>query len=214
MGKRGFSAFEMHATLLPTAFVSICVGGGGGVVVSIAAGGEAGGVICNELDGYIPFGNVLTLNVLDGSVNGKFAIELVGLSEQIGDARSEPVDMLNGGLIGNECTAAAVAGPTAFVFITDTLRPNVRFACGMGSSFMVLMKRVAFVIASTSFEIMLRPTKPCPPLCAAAATAIRFDSTASLFPTNGRPFDVSLRLPPLTARARVVSSSVHKSCKK
>lgn len=103
MGKRDFSAFDMHAAApLPAAFVRIGVGGGVVVVVSIAAGGEAGGVICNVLDTYIPFGSVLTLNVLADSVNGKFAIELVGLSEQIGDARSEPVDMLSGGLIGNE----------------------------------------------------------------------------------------------------------------
>lgn len=46
MGKRDFSAFEMPPDLV--VFARICIGGGGGVV-SIAAGGEAGGVICNEL---------------------------------------------------------------------------------------------------------------------------------------------------------------------
>lgn len=70
---------------------------------------------------------LFTLNVVFCSVNGKLAIELVGLSEQIGDARSEPVDMLNGGLIGNGWTAPT----TAFVFKTDVLRPNVWFAIGI-----------------------------------------------------------------------------------
>lgn len=53
----------------------------------------------------------------DGSLNGKLVIELVGLSEQIGDARSDPVDMLNGGLMAN-----GWIGP--FVFIIDALRPK------------------------------------------------------------------------------------------
>lgn len=46
MGKRDFSAFVMPADWV--ALVKIGVGGGVVVLVTIAAGGEAGGVICVE----------------------------------------------------------------------------------------------------------------------------------------------------------------------
>lgn len=46
MGSRGLSAFEMPLVLVAFAIIGV----GGGVTVCIDAGGEAGGVICNELD--------------------------------------------------------------------------------------------------------------------------------------------------------------------
>lgn len=96
-------------------------------------GGDAGGVICIELDEKMP-------NV--GSLNGKLVIELVGLSEQIGDARSEPVDMLNGGLMANGCII-----PFAFI-IDEALRPKrCPFVCA------------DFVMASTSADEMPRPIR-------------------------------------------------------
>lgn len=97
-------------------------------------GGDAGGVMFNELVGYMT-------NEAD-SLNGKLDTELVGLSEQIGDARSEPVDMLSGGLMASGCMTFGMAP----LFSTDVLRPK-RFPFVWAD----------FVMASTSADAMPRP---------------------------------------------------------
>lgn len=98
MGKRASST--PGATF---AFVAIIVGVDGGVFGMPMIGGEAGGLMWSELGEYIidmaidPFEKVGLL----WSGNGKLASELVGLREPVGEARSDPVDMLCGGLIGS-----------------------------------------------------------------------------------------------------------------
>lgn len=128
MGKRDFSANGLDA------FTSTAFGVVGGEPDSI--GGDAGGVMCSELLGYMA-------NVAD-SLNGKLLTELVGLSEQIGDARSEPVDMLSGGLMASGCMACAAA----LVLSIELLRPNrAPFVCA------------DFVMVSTSADATPRPAR-------------------------------------------------------
>lgn len=100
IGKRLSTTTGAELDFVPAAAAAVAGASGrilgvDGGVTDIMAGGDAGGVMCDAGGAKIPTDGPLT-NVA-GSVNGKLAIELVGLSEEIGDARSEPVDMLNGG---------------------------------------------------------------------------------------------------------------------
>lgn len=59
-------------------------------------------------------------------MNGKFVIELVGDREPVGDSRSEPVDILNGGLKGNELVAVTDATDDIGIILAIFPPPTAR----------------------------------------------------------------------------------------
>lgn len=91
---------------------------GGGVVVLVAAVTVTGGEPVGLAGGLCGNAKAVVCGNVGLCCSGKkLTIELVGLSdnEPVGDARSEPVLMLSGGLSGSVCIVWLIAGGWALM---------------------------------------------------------------------------------------------------